>query len=453
MVRVLDLEAPERPVLAFRAHTMTVFRALFSPDGRWIVTCSKDNTARLWEASTGVPLHSRALAHDSWVYEASFSPDGRQVVTVSYDKSARLWDVKTGLPIDRFATETPMCSVQFSPDGAYFSTVCWDADSTTRTWDIHTGGQAFVPLRHTGYPVRLAYDPSGHRLAVAGADRVVRLWDLAGNTWDPPVHPVLYGEDGTRVMRMGERRLEFWDLSRKPTSAFKVDLSEPLTGAVLSKNGRYLITARPSSEPPGNDLLAQVWDTANGRPLGPASRIRRVEGQGPSLVSFSPDGTAWASAQGDTAEVWGVVTGKQLATFRQSAPVAGLSYSSQGHRLATWGGTNVFLWDVDQRSRIAVLPHPSDAAHAEFSPDGKYLVTCCTLGQLQQRYAEIWDAATGSPLNRRLLHGDGVNHASFSPDGLRIGFGTGPRASNWSGRSTIAIRSNRPGSAPMDVWS
>ena len=35
-----------------KGHTSLVSSAAFSPDGKWVVTASGDNTARVWEAAT-----------------------------------------------------------------------------------------------------------------------------------------------------------------------------------------------------------------------------------------------------------------------------------------------------------------------------------------------------------------------------------------------------------------
>ena len=40
-------------------HNSLIFSAQFSPDGRRIVTASKDGTARLWDSQTGIRLASR----------------------------------------------------------------------------------------------------------------------------------------------------------------------------------------------------------------------------------------------------------------------------------------------------------------------------------------------------------------------------------------------------------
>jgi WD40 repeat protein len=66
--------------------------AAFSPDGTRIVTASEDNTARVWEASTGKEL-AQLQGHTAWVRSAAFSPDGTRIVTASEDNTARVWEV------------------------------------------------------------------------------------------------------------------------------------------------------------------------------------------------------------------------------------------------------------------------------------------------------------------------------------------------------------------------
>ncbi|MEM9491809.1 MAG: protein kinase, partial [Myxococcota bacterium] len=73
--------------------------AAFSPDGKRIVTTSRDKTAQVWSADgSGVPLVLRG--HQGIVYSAVFSPDGKRIVTASFDKTARVWSADgSGVPV------------------------------------------------------------------------------------------------------------------------------------------------------------------------------------------------------------------------------------------------------------------------------------------------------------------------------------------------------------------
>jgi hypothetical protein len=73
-------------------HENQVYSAQFSPDGKQVLTASKDWTARLWDAATGKSI-GEPMWHEGWVVTAQFSPDGKQVLTASEDGTARLWDV------------------------------------------------------------------------------------------------------------------------------------------------------------------------------------------------------------------------------------------------------------------------------------------------------------------------------------------------------------------------
>jgi WD40 repeat protein len=56
-------------------HTGDVVTALFSADGKRVVTASKDSTARVWDAQNGAEI-AQLSGHTGWVYSASFSADG-----------------------------------------------------------------------------------------------------------------------------------------------------------------------------------------------------------------------------------------------------------------------------------------------------------------------------------------------------------------------------------------
>ncbi|HRI62106.1 MAG TPA: hypothetical protein PK228_20340, partial [Saprospiraceae bacterium] len=66
--------------------------ASFSPDGKRIVTASRNinATVRIWDENGFI--QAELTGHDSTVRSAVFSPDGKFVLTASDDKTARLWE-------------------------------------------------------------------------------------------------------------------------------------------------------------------------------------------------------------------------------------------------------------------------------------------------------------------------------------------------------------------------
>jgi WD40 repeat protein len=75
---VWDWRKAERPAAALR-HGDEVFSAFFSPDARWIVTSSRDSTARIWSAASGKPL-SLPYAVDYGSRRLLISPNGGRAI-------------------------------------------------------------------------------------------------------------------------------------------------------------------------------------------------------------------------------------------------------------------------------------------------------------------------------------------------------------------------------------
>src|SRR5450759_327152 len=75
----------------FIGHTDAVTSVAFSPDGKYVLTGSLDNTAKQWDDASGAVVRTFS-GHTDSVESVAFSPDGNYVLTGSSDRTAKLWD-------------------------------------------------------------------------------------------------------------------------------------------------------------------------------------------------------------------------------------------------------------------------------------------------------------------------------------------------------------------------
>merc|ERR1711990_1203044 len=82
-----------------------------------VLTASLDNTAKIWDISTG-DCKQTFSGHGRSVISAVFSPDGKTVLTASGDNTAKIWDISTGDCKHTFSGHgDSLLSAVFSTDG------------------------------------------------------------------------------------------------------------------------------------------------------------------------------------------------------------------------------------------------------------------------------------------------------------------------------------------------
>src|SRR5262245_30943827 len=85
----------DRPRLVVQlGQFSSVLNVDLSPDGRLAIATGSE-AARLYETATGRQVRDLA-GQGGQVVDAVFTPDGRHVLTAGQDRTAALWDVATG---------------------------------------------------------------------------------------------------------------------------------------------------------------------------------------------------------------------------------------------------------------------------------------------------------------------------------------------------------------------
>ncbi|KLO13559.1 WD40 repeat-like protein [Schizopora paradoxa] len=179
-IRVWDAQTGAQKGEAFTGHTKSVTSVAYSPDGKYIVSVSNDNTVRVWDAQTGAQKGEPLTGHTNCVTSVAYSPDGRYIVSGSWDNTVRVWDAQTGAQKgEPLAGHTNWVeSVAYSPDGKCIVSGSWD-NTVRMVWDAQTGAQKGEPLTgHTNWVESVAYSPDGKCIVSGSNDNIVRVWDV-----------------------------------------------------------------------------------------------------------------------------------------------------------------------------------------------------------------------------------------------------------------------------------
>jgi len=81
-------------VATLKGHTSYVTACAVTPDGRHVVSASRDQTLKVWELESGRAVATLA-GHIGLVRTCAVTSHGRHVVSASYDQTLKVWDLAT----------------------------------------------------------------------------------------------------------------------------------------------------------------------------------------------------------------------------------------------------------------------------------------------------------------------------------------------------------------------
>jgi WD40 repeat protein len=466
---VLDLSRPGAPLWDMPRHANEVRSIAFAPDGKLLVTASRDGSARVLETATGAEWAMLPTTGPLGrpVNDAKFDPAGRRIAVAAADERIRVYDLDGAELAELGVVEragrririhkSAVREAVFSPGGQYL--IAGDDSGQVVRWDLETGyaevlGHHGLSVEHVRVSPGLGDEDREPLVLSASLDKTARLWGLltgkevAVFSHDAAVSDARFSGDGSRVLTYsdpdGSARL--WSVRPTETLAFHLPSADHVWHLAMAEAPADM---DPETAGPRPVLLAtaafdgrvEVWQHDRRNDASPPTLIRSLVGHEGRVrrVAFSPSVRQLASAGHDgTARVWDLESGSEcrLAVARDGVPcradggrtcpnVQQALFAPDGRWLLTTSSdpvTPARLWDPHACTPLAGAPDWSDigsavqAAAVAEGPGGSTRVALGDEGGAV-RVMRMTPGGDWSQLCAGQWHTDVVTDLAFSTDG------------------------------------
>ncbi|WP_406259910.1 protein kinase [Actinacidiphila glaucinigra] len=264
---------PFAPVKLLARHkVMGYLPVRFTPDARLALSGHWDGVLRLWDTAT----RTQRLAvegHRTQVLGVDLTPDGSYALSTSRDGTVQFWDLRAGrcTRTIRSAARDTGCPVRLSADGHVG--VWQGVDGRVQVWEPRTGtcrwslGAALKDGALDGSQYEVSAD--GRHVLTAEEDGA-RLWSVADGrcrvlATGSATHALCFSPDGRMVAVAGKDRvIRLWDVE-EGRQVRKLRTLTGLTAAAghlaFGNSGRLLMSGT------AGDHTVQIWELGSGRCL------------------------------------------------------------------------------------------------------------------------------------------------------------------------------------------
>ncbi len=147
-----------------------------SPDGKWLVSGSRDKMVRIWDMHTG-ECRSILKGHGGGVLFVSFSTTSDCVVSSGEDGTIGTWDVEDGSIISRLWTDTGHVDCVREVNDGKQLLIC-GSSCDIGLWDKRTKKLVRRMEGHEEPILSMALVKSVNQVVSASFDQTLRLWSL-----------------------------------------------------------------------------------------------------------------------------------------------------------------------------------------------------------------------------------------------------------------------------------
>ena len=411
-----------------RVPAMGVVHDVTTSRSGLIAVAGTDGAVSLWRPAAGdrlAEVRRFTAVSDSQLTSVAFSPDGRTVVSGSKDAAVRVFDVDGSAdPVRTLGGFTSWVNdLEFSPDGSRL--LAGGSGAKIQTWRTRDW-QVELDIPIPANVGAVGYADAGSTIVTAAIDGTVRLLPTAGP------QPQRLGDTVWNLMRPASGTTVYVGVGAADPSLRAVDLADPTRPVVepeafTAPASAGSLDGSASASPDGRFLVGgteagkvAVWRTDGQRdaPVVVPAASQLIE-----ATSVSPDSTRVAVASDD-----GTVTlfdpapavPRRVGRVKIDSLAMGVSFSPDGTLLAVGGADNrLHLFTLADRKEVASLEFDNYVYGSAFSPDGRYVAAGGA-----DRTVRVWDIEDPTdpqPVGEPVKGPSGtVFNVAWSADGARL---------------------------------
>ncbi|MCJ7661937.1 MAG: PQQ-binding-like beta-propeller repeat protein, partial [Anaerolineales bacterium] len=390
----------------------------WSPSGDRFVTRGLGG-AKVYEAATGQLLLDLIIPQ-TYFRRAVWSPDGSYILTQDGFESATVWDAENGQVLSSIEDIVQAMWVEWSPSGDFAAVA--GADGFVHVWDVITGQVVHKLSGTMGWANRLEFSTEGESILAVGDDNTINILDLTeaslmisvstcyfitNPAWSPDGQQVAFGSNCPP-----DYPIKIWDAN---SGELQFELISNLMDAVdvnWSPSGDRILTSY-------GDGHTMIWDASNGELLLP---YRELE-DGVRVSEWSPDGSQIATGYTNgTVVVWDSSNGEEIITFvgHTGGWICSARWSPDGSRLmSTNDQGEAIIWDAATGKVLLELfseEFKNAVPDAAWTKDGNQVILFSEDG-----YVRIFDPNTGDELDQFFTRsGSMITFFSLSPSEERM---------------------------------
>ncbi len=376
-VKIFNIETGKQVGNTIKCSSLYYSSFKFSPTGKYYLTIDKE-CVNVWETETG-KLFGELLsdANDlrllSSFKGSQFTLNEKYIYKLDYD-SEYFWDFSNSSNKIFHYNSNTNTKISFSDD------IQWSKDMKYFVTNRDLSSDPYMTvykrnIKNKTYNTSDSYwhqiNPDGTQFLTTSKDSTLRIWDANGNQIGKSMkhHNVTYkanySHDGKNIVTHSDSIAYVWNVETNSVLC-KFDCKKRLRTSKFSPNGKKIIVTA--------DSIIYICDIEN--KTKDSIELNNI----PLSASFDPKGK---------------------------------------HIIFATRDSTVIILDAESKNVINMLPKQNNyVSTAEFSPDGKYIITeaCISNGYEKDAVIKLWDSKSLKQIGDSIKREHEWSYIQFSPD-------------------------------------